>query len=220
MKKIRAVVFDLDGTLLDTLEDLTASTNAALEQNGMPVRTLDEVRSFVGNGIGNLIARAVPNQGKEHPQFKAALDAFVAHYAEHSRDNTRPYDGIMEALDALEAKGIKLAIVSNKVDFAVKELSALYFGKRMLAAIGDDPSRRRKPAPDSVFTALEHMGVQPEEAVYVGDSDVDVFTAHNAGLPCCAVTWGFRSEESLIDAGADLIAHTPEEMMNLILGMK
>ena len=218
MKK--AVVFDLDGTLLDTLEDLAASTNAALAQNGLPVRTLDEVRCFVGNGIGNLIARAVPEKGKEHPAFQAVLDAFVAHYAQHSRDNTKPYDGIMEALDALEARGMRLAIVSNKIDFAVKELSALYFGQRMLAAIGDDPSRRRKPAPDSVFTALEQMNVRPEEVVYVGDSDVDVFTARNAGLPCCAVTWGFRSEESLISAGADVVAHTPQEMVSLILKMK
>ena len=219
MEKIKAVVFDLDGTLLDTLDDLAASTNAALEQNGLPVRTTQEVRSFVGNGIGNLIARAMPEQGKDHPQYQAVLDAFVAHYAEHSRDCTRPYDGIMDMLDALDQKGVKLAIVSNKVDFAVKELSALYFGQRMLAAIGDHPSRARKPAPDSVFTALQIMGVSVEEAVYVGDSDVDVFTAHNAGLPCCAVTWGFRSEESLAEAGADYVAHTPKELLEQIENM-
>ena len=213
MKKIKAVVFDLDGTLLDTLDDLAASTNAALEKNGMPVRTTQEVRSFVGNGIGNLIARALPDRGMEHPQYQAVLDAFVAHYAEHSRDNTKPYDGIMDMLDALEQKGVKLAIVSNKVDFAVKELSTLYFGQRMMASIGDHPSRARKPAPDSVFAALQIMGVTAEEAVYVGDSDVDVFTGHNAGMPCCAVTWGFRSEESLIAAGADYVAHTPQELL-------
>ena len=220
MKRIKAVVFDLDGTLLNTLDDLAGSTNAALMQNGLPSRTVDEVRSFVGNGIANLIARAVPGQGKEHPKFQAVLDAFVAHYAQHSKDQTQPYDGILEALDTLEEEGIKLAIVSNKIDFAVKQLSALYFGGRMQAAIGDDPSRRRKPAPDSVFAALKQMDINPEEAVYVGDSDVDVFTAHNAGLPCCAVTWGFRSEESLVAAGADLLAHTPQEMVSLILSME
>ena len=219
MKKIKAVVFDLDGTLLDTLDDLAASTNAALEKNGMPVRTTQEVRSFVGNGIGNLIARALPDRGMEHPQYQAVLDAFVAHYAEHSRDNTKPYDGIMDMLDALEQKGVKLAIVSNKVDFAVKELSTLYFGQRMMASIGDHPSRARKPAPDSVFAALQIMGVTAEEAVYVGDSDVDVFTGHNAGMPCCAVTWGFRSEESLIAAGADYVAHTPQELLAKITEM-
>ena len=219
MMRIKAVVFDLDGTLLDTLEDLAASTNAALEQNGLPARTMDEVRSFVGNGIGRLIASALPERGAEHPQYQAVLDAFVAHYAVHNMDNTRPYGGILEALDAFEASGLKMAIVSNKIDFAVKELSALYFGQRMMAAIGDDPSRKRKPAPDSVFTALCQMGVEPGEAVYVGDSDVDVFTAHNAGLPCCAVTWGFRSEESLIAAGADYVAHTPQELLERIAEM-
>lgn len=217
MESMKAVVFDLDGTLLDTLEDLAASTNAALRQNGLPCRTTDEVRSFVGNGIGKLIERAMPERGMAHPQYKDVLDAFVAHYAEHSKDRTRPYDGVVDALDALIQKGVKLAIVSNKIDFAVKELSTLYFGQRMQAAIGDDPSRRRKPAPDSVFAALEQMGVKPQEAVYVGDSDVDVFTAHNAGLRCCAVTWGFRSEESLIAAGADDIAHSPQEMLRILL---
>jgi len=216
MKRVKAVVFDLDGTLLDTLEDLAASTNAALVQNNLPVRTTDEVRSFVGNGIGKLIERAMPDGGAAHPRYQAVLDAFVSHYAAHSRDRTKPYDGIMDALDRLIRRGVKLAIVSNKIDFAVKELSSLYFGQRMQAAIGDDPSRRRKPAPDSVFAALGQMGVLPEEAVYVGDSDVDVYTAHNAGLLCCAVTWGFRSEESLVAAGAEYIAHTPQEMLDML----
>lgn len=216
MKRMKAVVFDLDGTLLDTLDDLAASTNAALEQNGLPARTTDEVRSFVGNGVANLIASAMPDRGSDHPQYQAVLDAFVAHYARHSNDHTKPYDGILDALDALAAQGVKLAIVSNKIDFAVKSLSALYFGQRMQAAIGDDPSRRRKPAPDSVLAALSQMGVDAADAVYVGDSDVDVYTAHNAQLPCCAVTWGFRSEESLAAAGADYIAHTPQEMLSIL----
>lgn len=217
--KVKAVIFDLDGTLLNTLDDLAASTNAALEKNNLPVRTVDEVRSFVGNGVRKLIERAVPESGENHPQFQQVYDAFVAHYAEHSRDRTRPYDGIMEALDAFLARGVKLAIVSNKIDFAVKELSTLYFGGRMLAAIGDDPSRARKPAPDSVFAAMQIMDVGKDEAVYVGDSDVDVFTAHNAGLPCLAVSWGFRSEESLREAGADYVAHTAQEMLDIILSM-
>ena len=216
MKRIKAVVFDLDGTLLDTLEDLAASTNAALAQNDLPVRTTDEVRSFVGNGIANLIERAMPEGGRAHPQYQQVLDAFVAHYSVHSKDHTKPYDGIMDVFDELVQKGVRLAIVSNKIDFAVKELSALYFGERIQVAIGDDPSRKRKPAPDSVFAAMELMGVSAEEAVYVGDSDVDVLTAHNAALPCCAVTWGFRSEESLVAAGADHVAHTPQEMLSIL----
>ena len=137
---IKAAIWDLDGTLLNTLDDLAASTNAALAANGLPTHTTDEVRMFVGNGIGKLIERAVPN-GRENPKFQAVYDAFVAHYGAHSRDRTKPYDGILPMLDALAAQGVKLAIVSNKIDFAVKALSRDYFGERMQAAIGDDPGR-------------------------------------------------------------------------------
>ncbi len=209
---IKAVIWDLDGTLLNSLDDLAASTNAALKSCGLPERTIDEVRNFVGNGIGKLIERAVPG-GRESALFQPVYDAFVAHYAVHSRDKTRPYDGVIEILDTLAEQGVKLAIVSNKIDFAVKELSRAYFGDRMQSAVGDDPSRRRKPAPDSVLRAMEELGVSKEEAVYVGDSDVDVETAHNAGLICCAVSWGFRSVECLQNAGADSIAATPEELL-------
>ncbi len=203
---IKAAIWDLDGTLLNTLDDLAASTNAALTENGLPTHTVDEVRMFVGNGIGKLIERAVPD-GRDNPKFQAVYDAFVAHYGAHSRDHTKPYDGILPMLDALAAKGVKLAIVSNKIDFAVKALSRDYFpGNRMQVAMGDDPSRRRKPAPDSVLEAMRQMGVTREETVYVGDSDVDVETARNAGVTCCAVSWGFRSVESLKDAGAEQIA--------------
>lgn len=138
------------------------STNAALAENGLPTHTVDEVRMFVGNGIGKLIERAVPD-GQDNPKFQAVYDAFVAHYGAHSRDHTKPYDGILPMLDALAAKGVKLAIVSNKIDFAVKALSRDYFGNRMQAAIGDDPSRRRKPAPDSVLEAMRQMGVTREK---------------------------------------------------------
>lgn len=209
---IKAVIWDLDGTLLDTLGDLAASTNAALQKNGLPQRTVDEVRQFVGNGIGKLIERAVP-AGYPAEDTKRVLEDFVAHYAQHSRDTTRPYDGVLPMLDALIAQGVRLGIVSNKIDFAVRELSAAYFGDRMQVAVGDDPSRRRKPAPDSVLEAMRLLGVTREETVYVGDSDVDVLTAHNAGVTCCAVSWGFRPEESLRAAGAEHIAATPEELL-------
>ena len=212
---IKAAIWDLDGTLLNTLDDLAASTNAALAENGLPTHTVDEVRMFVGNGIGKLMERAVP-QGRENPLFQKAYDAFVAHYGAHSRDHTKPYDGVMELLDALSAKGVKLAIVSNKIDFAVKELSRDYFPGRMQVAVGDDPSRRRKPAPDSVLEAMRQMGVTREETVYVGDSDVDVETARNAGVTCCAVSWGFRSVQCLKDAGATHIAATPKELLAML----
>ena len=209
---IKAVIWDLDGTLLNTLDDLAASVNAALAMNGMPLRSTEEVRAFVGNGIRNLMMRAVPG-GEANPAFDKALEDFTRHYGAHSRDRTRPYDGILEMLDKLSGEGVKHAIVSNKIDFAVKALSRAYFGERMCAAIGDDPSRARKPAPDSVFAAMREMGVTAQETVYVGDSDVDVLTAHNAGVTCCAVSWGFRPEESLRAAGAEHIAATPEELL-------
>ena len=213
---VKAVIWDLDGTLLNTLDDLAASTNAALEACGLPVRTTDEVRQFVGNGVHKLIERAVPELGADHPQFQQVFDGFVAHYGAHSKDHTAPYPGIMDALDGLRSRGVKLAIVSNKIDFAVKQLSRDYFGDRMLSSVGDDPSRRKKPAPDSVLEAMRQLGVNAGEAVYVGDSDVDVLTAKNAGIPCVAVTWGFRSEACLRQAGAEHIAHTPAQLLSLI----
>ena len=212
---IKAVIWDLDGTLLNTLDDLAASVNAALAMNGMPLRSTEEVRAFVGNGIRNLMIRAVPG-GEANPAFDKALEDFIRHYGAHSRDRTRPYDGILEMLDKLSAAGVKHAIVSNKIDFAVKALSRAYFGERMCAAIGDDPSRARKPAPDSVFAAMREMGVTAQETVYVGDSDVDVLTARNAGVPCVAVLWGFRDEACLRAAGAERLAHTPDELREII----
>ena len=212
---IKAVIWDLDGTLLNTLDDLAASVNAALAMNGMPLRSTEEVRAFVGNGIRNLMMRAVPD-GEANPAFDKALEDFTRHYGAHSRDRTRPYDGILETLDRLSAAGVKHAIVSNKIDFAVKALSRAYFGERMCAAIGDDPSRARKPAPDSVFAAMREMGVTAQETVYVGDSDVDVLTARNAGVPCVAVLWGFRDEACLRAAGAGRLAHTPDELREII----
>lgn len=213
---IKAVIWDLDGTLLNTLDDLAASTNAALHQNDLPVRTTDEVRCFVGNGVHKLIERAVGEQGAQHPKFGQVLDAFVAHYAEHSKDCTRPYEGIMDVLDMLAGMGVMHAIVSNKVDFAVKALSSEYFGGRMKSAVGDDPARAKKPAPDSVWEAMRQLGVTKEQTVYVGDSDVDVITARNAGIPCIAVTWGFRSESCLLEAGAQHIARKPEEILGIV----
>ena len=212
---IKAVIWDLDGTLLNTLDDLAASVNAALAMNGMPLRSTEEVRAFVGNGIRKLMVRAVPG-GEANPAFDKALEDFTRHYGAHSRDRTRPYDGILEMLDRLSAAGVKHAIVSNKIDFAVKALSRAYFGERMCAAIGDDPSRARKPAPDSVLAAMREMGVTAQETVYVGDSDVDVLTARNAGVPCVAVLWGFRDEACLRAAGAERLARTPDELREII----
>ncbi|MBP3429005.1 MAG: HAD family hydrolase [Clostridia bacterium] len=215
--RIRAVLWDLDGTLLDTLDDLAASTNAALAACGLPPRTREEVRAFVGNGVRKLIERAVGDA--QHPQVQQAYDAFVAHYAAHSRDATRPYDGIPQLLAALKERGVLQGVVSNKIDFAVRELCGVYFPGMMEVAVGDDPSRRRKPAPDSVLEAMRRLGVTPEETVYVGDSDVDVITAANAGVCCVAAAWGFRDEECLTAAGAAHIAHTPQELDDILTAL-
>lgn len=215
--RVKAVLWDLDGTLLDTLGDLAGSVNAVLALHGMPLRQEEEVRAFVGNGVAKLIARAVP-EGTDEALTARVLEDFIAHYAQHSSDTTKPYPGVTDVLDALIARGVKMGVVSNKIDFAVRELSSRYFGSSMQVTVGDDPSRRRKPAPDSVFEAMRQMGVTAEETVYVGDSEVDVQTARNAGVTCCAVSWGFRSEACLRNAGAEHIAATAQELLALLSG--
>ena len=194
------VIWDLDGTLLDTLADLAASVNAALAAFGYPARSLDEIQQMVGNGVSNLVLRALPEGHKE--DHAAALALFRAHYGEHYADATRPYPGICEALDMLRARGVAMAVVSNKLDAVTKELCRKYFGDRIGVVIGDRPGLPRKPAPDSVALALAQLGADPARAVYVGDSEVDIATARNADLPCIRVGWGFRPAQVLLDAGA------------------
>lgn len=213
----KAVVFDLDGTLLYTLEDLKNATNYALRQKGMPERTLDEVRRFVGNGVRLLMERAVP-QGADNPEFEETFALFKEYYDAHCNDNTSPYDGIMELLEELKVRGIKMAIVSNKIDFAVKSLDKLYFKDYMTAAIGEmeEEGIRKKPAPDMVQKALKELGVTQDEAIYVGDSDVDIATAKNSGLECVSVTWGFRDIEFLKEHGATNLIDEPVELLNYV----
>lgn len=217
MKIYKTAVFDLDGTLLDTLQDLTNSVNYALKNNGMPVRTLDEVRRFVGNGIRNLMIRAVP-EGADNPKFDQVFEDFKEHYGIHCQDETKPYEGIMELCAELKRRGIKTAIVSNKADFAVKELQKYYFDGMIPVAIGEKETVRKKPAPDTVFQALKELGADKDSAVYVGDSDVDIETAKNSGMDCISVTWGFRSEEFLREHGATVYAHDAKELEKLICG--
>ncbi len=207
-------VFDLDGTLLNTLTDLTIATNHALEKNGFEKRTEDQVRKAVGNGVGLLIERSIPN-GRKNPKFDVTLADFKEYYGEHCRDNTMPYKGIKELLSGLSERGYKLAIVSNKVDFAVKELCADFFPE-VPVAIGESEGVRRKPAPDSVLAALKTLGSTSEKTVYVGDSDVDIQTAKNAGTSCISVTWGFRSAAFLNANGATALADSPEEILALV----
>ena len=206
-------IFDLDGTLLNTLDDLAASVNYALRTHGMPERTLDEVRSFVGNGVRLLMERAIP-EGSANPRFEETFATFRAYYMEHSLDKTRPYEGIPEMIHALKQRGCRLAVVSNKFYAATQELIRHFFPE-ITVAIGEHEAEgiRKKPAPDTVFEALRQLGVGKEKAVYVGDSDVDLQTARNSGLPCISVLWGFRNRDFLLAHGATTFISRPEELL-------
>ena len=217
----QAVIFDLDGTLLDTLDDLAAAVNAALTAHGMPTRTRDEVRSFVGDGVALLVERALPD-GRAYPAFDDCLADFKRIYAENSRVSTRPYDGIPALLARLRERGIRVAVVSNKYDAAVRDLCAHYFGSLVEVAVGERPSVAKKPAPDTVFEAMRALGLDPDSpddrasCVYVGDSDVDILTARAAGLDCISVLWGFRDEAFLRSTGATATAATVEALEALL----
>ncbi len=218
MKGIKAVIFDLDGTLLDTIEDLADSCNKTLEQLGMPPRTLDEVRSFVGNGIARLMEQAVP-KGKDNKDFEKSVELMKKNYGSNWHNKTKPYDGIMELIRSLKDHGIKIGINSNKPDQQVKELGNLFFSNVVGSetALGDKEGINRKPAPDLANELMKIFGVSKEETVYVGDSDVDIATARNAGIKCISVTWGFRSREFLEEHGAEFFADTPDEILDIIL---
>ena len=205
-------IFDLDGTLLDTLNDLAASTNHALRQHGMPEHTTDEVRRMVGNGVAKLIERAVP-QGLDNPDYEQVLADFKAHYSVHSMDTTRPYPGIEELLHTLKQQGKRLAVVSNKFCTATEALCRHFFGDTIEVAIGESERIRKKRAPDAVIEAMRRLDAHKDNTVYVGDSEVDVATAHNSGLPCISVTWGFRDRALLTDHGATTFADSPMDIV-------
>lgn len=213
---IKAVIFDMDGTLLDTLEDLYLSANAALESQGFPRRSKEEVRRFVGNGVRNLMRQCIPD-GEGNSQFEECFRTFGEHYAVHLNDHTSAYEGIQELLTELSARGYLMAIVSNKPDAAVKDLAGRYFGGLISVAIGESESIRRKPAPDTVIQAAKTLGVPLFDCIYVGDSEVDIRTAANSGIPCVSVSWGFRERELLESQGAERIVDRPGEILKLLL---
>ena len=212
---INTIIFDLDGTLLNTLEGLKNSTNFALKKFNSPEITLEQTRSFVGNGVRKLIERAIPN-GEKNPDFEKCLNTFKEHYSKTMYQKTVAYDGIEDMLTELKRKGIKTGVVSNKFDTAVKELCKNYFDGLIIVAIGESPDVRKKPAPDSVLKAMEILDAKPENTLYVGDSDVDIQTAKNTNLKSVGVTWGFRDRELLEEEGADFIINTPCELLELI----
>lgn len=213
--KYKLLIFDMDGTILDTLQDLCTSTNYALQLNGMPSRTIEEVCSFVGNGIRKLIERAVPH-GTDNSRIDEVFESFKTHYAEHCADTTKPYDGILDLLTTLKSKGYLTAVVSNKADFGVQSLCDGYFPGMFDYAVGEREGIRRKPAPDSVEEVLLKLGIQKKEAVYIGDSEVDIQTAKNAGIDEIAVSWGFRKEAFLMEQGAAIIVQKPAEILNMV----
>lgn len=215
MRKYDLVVFDLDGTILNTLEDLCDSVNAILHRHQYPLRTITEVQNFVGNGIRLLIERAAP-EGLPDKTVDMLHREFASYYQEHCRDKTRPYEGILEVIRCLRNRGYLTAVVSNKADSAVQTLCNQYFSGLLDAAVGERTDIARKPAPDSVNQVLKSLGILPDRAVYVGDSDVDIATAHNAGIDEIAVTWGFRDAVFLKQSGAEHLAGSPHELLDLV----
>ncbi len=210
------VIFDMDGTILDTLEDLKNSTNYALKQSGYPEHPLENIRQFVGNGIQKLIERAVP-EGTSEADRQKVYEAFRAHYKVHCADNTKPYDCIPDLIIKLREAGIKTAVVSNKADPAVQDLVIEYFPNMFDVSVGEKPGVAKKPAPDAVDFVLETLSIPRERAIYIGDSDVDIATAENSHMDSIIVTWGFRDLEFLKVHGAKTIVDTTEEILELLL---
>jgi len=209
-------IFDMDGTILNTLEDLKNSTNFVLKKYGFAERSLDEIRCFVGNGLRVLIEKAVPENSDEKTVDKLLSD-FKEHYEVHKQDFTKPYDGIREVLEELKKNNIKLAVVSNKPDEAVKELCERYFKGIFDYSLGEKQNIKRKPAPDMVELAVKALGFSKEESIFIGDSEIDIRTADNAELKAIAVLWGFRTKEDLIKEGASLFAAAPKDILSIIL---
>ena len=211
----QAIIFDLDGTLLNTLDDLYSSVNHALTRFNLPVRSKWEVRSYLGNGVRRLVEHALP-KGCDAELTEKVFNEFREYYLEHSLDRTQPYEGIIPMLKQCKELGLKTAIVSNKLDMAVQDLHQRFFSDCIDVAIGETPDVKRKPAPDMVMKAIEQLGCKHEEAIYVGDSEVDLATAQNASLPCIAVSWGFRDKDFLIEQGAKTIIDNPKQLIDKI----
>lgn len=213
--KYNTVIFDLDGTLLNTLDDLADSVNFALKSFNYPTRTYSEIRSFIGNGVKDLMTKSVPNNTNEETILKC-LQVFKDHYKTNMQNKTAPYDGIINLLENLKSQNIKLGIVSNKYDFGVKNLNKYYFGNLIPVAIGEREGIRKKPAPDTVLIAMEELNTTKENTLYVGDSPSDMITAQNANVKGVGVTWGFRDAEVLKESGADFLINSPQELLDIL----
>ena len=214
--KYKAVLFDMDGTVLNTLGDLAAAVNHTLREFSMPERSIAEVAAALGNGAAYLIAHTVPD-GTSKELTDKVLAAYAPYYDAHCDILTGPYDGIVPLMQKLRERGVKLAVISNKQDTAVKPLAEKYFPGLLEIAVGESAEVRRKPNPDAVLAALRHIGVEREEAIYVGDTEVDLQTARNAGMECASVDWGFRTRKQLIEIGAEHIFDTVQELEEYLL---
>ena len=211
----KTVIFDLDGTLLYTLEDLKDSVNFALSKFNYPKKNLEEIRNFVGNGVKVLMELSIP-QGKNNENFDKCLTIFKTHYAQNMYNKTKPYDGIIEMLENLQQQGFRTAVVSNKFDLATKELCKKYFAQKIEIAIGESENIRKKPAPDSIFKVMEILNSNKNSTYFVGDSEVDIQTAQNANIKCISVTWGYKDKEFLLKNGAKFLANSPKEILEII----
>jgi phosphoglycolate phosphatase len=214
--KYSAAIFDMDGTILNTLDDLADAANYALSANGMPVRTTDEVRCFVGNGVRKLIERAVP-AGTDVSGIDKVYADFSSYYAGHCADRTQPYEGIKEMLAVIRSAGMKTAVVSNKDDYAVQTLARVYFPALFDAVAGVHEGIKKKPAPDTVFEVMKRLDVTKEQCMYIGDSEVDIQTSQNVGIPCISVSWGFKGRDFLEEHGAYMIVDMVSELTDLLL---
>ncbi|WP_273421003.1 HAD family hydrolase [Veillonella caviae] len=213
--KYTTIIFDCDGTLLNTLTDLGNAVNYVLKSNNLPTRSESEIKAALGNGVAHLMRESLPPNTSD-TDFETYLGEFKEYYSKHLQDYTAPYEGILEVLDTLSAKGYKLAIVSNKIQEGITPLNKEYFGNRLPVAIGERPNLQRKPAPDMVLQALKELESTQEESIYIGDSEVDVATAHNSGLLCIGVTWGFRDESLHEKLGVTHIARKPQDIITII----
>jgi len=213
--KFETILFDFDGTLLYTVQDLADAVNYAIARHGYPTHSVEAITRMVGNGVNMLVARALP-QGFDTPNYEAIMDDFRSFYQQHCFDNTHPYDGVLDMLRTFAAEGRKLAIVTNKYQTAAESLRQKFFSETVPVIVGDFEGRERKPAPDSVYVALEALQAEAASAVYVGDTEVDMQTARNAGLEFAAVSWGYRSRAELEALGIARIADRPADLLDLI----
>ena len=221
-KQYSAILFDLDGTLLDTLDDLFDAVNFVLKSHGLPLRTREDVQGFIGNGIVKLMERSVGAGARSRENFPQLVEDFKSYYGEHCQDKTKPYDGVMEMLARLQKNGQRVGVVSNTAHFAVEKLCKFYFGDLVDVAIGENEADgvKKKPAPDTLFEAMRRLGVRKEDSVYVGDSEVDIQTADNACVPCVSVSWGMKDSAFLAENGARVIVDSVQALELLLTAEK